>query len=181
MDVFSIADMMYPVIRRQISETTTLAEIEPLVQMSGASDEVIAELLRRFRVEIESRPTLSAAPRLLIDWGELPRVGHQVRPEFSLLCPGYEQSRPEVRVIVDGELDQEGDVLRRVFLEDPGLWSFQVPFRMTSSGMDCRPGQYLIEVDIAFRDVPPDQARFYCCRIRLNVKDLNETQGGCWR
>lgn len=178
MDVFSIADMMYPVIRREISETATLAEIEPLVQMSGASDDVIAELLRRFRQEIDRRPTRTAAPRLLIDWGELPRVGHQVRPEFSLLCPGYETSRPEVRVVVDGELDQEGEVLRRVFLEDPGLWSFQVPFRMTSSGMDCRPGQYLIEVDIAFRDVPPDQARFYCCRIRLNVRDVNETQGG---
>ncbi|MCA8989798.1 MAG: FHA domain-containing protein, partial [Planctomycetaceae bacterium] len=170
--------MIFPVIKQQVSENATLAEIEPLVRMNVPSEEVVAEILNRFQSELKSRQNRVAAPRLLVDWGELPRVGYQVRSECTLICPGYEQCRPEVRVIIDRELDHSDSSLRRVHAEEPGLWSFQIPFRMTSDQMDCRPGQYLIEVDLAFRDVPADLPRFYRCRIRLNVSDANATEGG---
>ncbi len=178
MDVSNIADMMFAVIKNQVSETATLEEIEPLVQMSGASDEVIAEIMARFRAEIESSQPPGSGPRLLVDWGELPRVGYQVRPEFSLICPGY-PSRPDVTVRVDQELDHDDtNCLRQPQSEDQGLWTFHVPFKMTTEGMDCRPGQYLIDVEVFFREAPAALPRFFRCRLRLNVPDANTADGG---
>lgn len=174
------ADILYQLVNSQVTPETSLAQIQQQVQAAGMAagipEHVVAEVLLRF--ESERALPAAAAPRLLVDWGELPRVGHQVRPEFSLLCPGYEQSRPEVRVTVDRDLDHDDEPTRRVQVEDPGLWSFQVPFRMTSDGMDCRPGQYVIEVDLSFRDVPAGLPRFYRCRIRLNVRDTGAEDGG---
>jgi len=110
-------------------------------------------------------------PRLFVDWGDTPRVGRQVRPEFSLVCPGY-PSRPEIQVLIDRDLDhEEAHWQPRPQEQEPGLWSFHSAFRMTSGGLDCRPGQYLIDVHVSFRDVPPQMPRFYLARIRLNVPD----------
>lgn len=174
------ADFLYQMVNSQVTPETSLDQILQLVRAAGVAagipEDVVAEVVGRF--ESERGECDVAIPRLLVDWGDLPQVGHQVRPEFSLLCQGYEHSRPEVRVTVDRELDQDDDSLRRVQIEDSGLWSFQVPFRMTSDGMDCRPGQYLIEVDLSFRDVPAGLPRFYRCRIRLNVRDAGADEGG---
>lgn len=49
-----------------------------------------------------------SAPSCLSTGGDLPRVGRQVRPEFSLICPGY-PSRPEIQVLIDRELEHEDD------------------------------------------------------------------------
>lgn len=114
-------------------------------------------------------PTPISQPRLLVDWGDTPRVGHQSRPEFFLICPGY-GGRPQIAVIVDQELDHDpSDPLRQPHWEDDGLWSFHVPFRLTSSGLDCRPGQYLIDVRVSFPEGAAGQHRCFRGRIRLKV------------
>ncbi len=124
----------------------------------------------------ESTQTL-VCPRLFVDWGDLPRVGRQVRPEFSLICPEY-PSRPEIQVLIDRDLDHEDAQWRpQPQQQEPGLWSFHSGFRMTSGGVDCRPGQYLIDVHVSFRDVPPQMPRFYRARIRLNVPDQHSGEG----
>ena len=178
MDVSSIADMMFPVIKSQITETSTLEDIEPILQTCGAPDEVIFELMARFRAELDSRTSGVSGPRLLVDWGELPRVGYQVRPELSLICPDY-PSRPDILVCVDQDLDHDAtDRLRRPQSEDRGLWTFHVPFRMTTDGMDCRPGHYVIDVEVFFREAPETLPRFFRCRLRLNVPDASAAEGG---
>ncbi len=180
METSDPTDILYQLVNSQVTPESSLDQICQQVQAAGVAagipEDVVGQVVARF--ESERGAAAVATPRLLVDWGESPQVGHQVRPEFSLLCPGYENSRPEVRVSIDRELDHDEVSLRRVQIEDPGLWSCQVPFRMTSDGMDCRPGQYVIEVDLSFRDVPAGLPRFYRCRIRLNVKDAGAEEGG---
>ena len=180
MDVTDPAGIFYQLVKSQLEPGAPLEQIREQVEAAGVaaliSEEIVAKVIDRFEAE-HAHPKFSF-PRLLVDWGELPRVGHQVRPEFSLLCPGYEDFRPELRVTVDRELDHEEDPLRRLQIDEPGLWSFHLPFRMTSDGMDCRPGQYLIEVELSFRDVPIDLPRFFRCCIRLTVTDANAVDGG---
>ena len=154
-------------------------QLQVVAASAQISDDVVAEVLERFRGELQaSEEATDTTPRLLVDWGELPKVGYQVRPEFSLLCPAYD-SRPEVQIKVDQDLEHnENDPLRRLQADEPGLWTFHVPFRMTSDGMDCRPGQYMIDVAVSFREAPATAPRFFRCRIRLNVPDLAADQGG---
>jgi hypothetical protein len=174
----NLAEVMFQVIKNQVSETPTLEEIEPLLQTGGLSDEVIVEIMARFRAEIESRQPSGSGPRLLVDWGDLPRVGYQVRPEFSLICPEY-PSRPDVIVRVDQQLDHDDTHLsRRPHREDQGLWTFHVPFTMTTDGMECRPGHYLVDVEVFFREAPAALPRFFRCCLRLNVPDANAADGG---
>lgn len=179
MDTPDPLDTVYQVVKSQIPPDTPIDQVRQQVvercQPALPSDD-IARIIKRFEAEWEG-PRVNP-PRLLVDWGELPQVGHQVRPDFSLVCPGYEACRPEIRVTIDRELDHNDPPLRRAQIEDPGLWSFQSPFRMTSDGLDCRPGQYVIEVDLSFHDVPAGAPRFYRCRIRLNVRDAGASDGG---
>ena len=181
MEIQAPAETLFNLVKSQLDQTSSIEDVEAQIQAVAENadipDDVVLEVIAKFRKELQSVPT-NTAPRLLVDWGELPRVGFQVRPEFSLLCPAY-ASRPELRVSVDRELDHDAsDSLRRPRADEPGLWSFHVPFRMTSDGMDCRPGHYLIDVELSFRDVPPELPRFYRCRIRLNVSAANAEDGG---
>lgn len=184
MDTQQASEILYNIVKSQLGSSATLPDIEPLVQTVAATagiPESVAELvLARFRAEFPTNHDTAeaATPRLLVDWGDLPRVGNQARPEFSLLCPRY-SSRPELRIHVDQALDHDStDALRRPQQDEPGLWTFHVPFRMTTDGMDCLPGQYLIDVELSFHDVPPELPRFYRCRIRLKVSDSSSDQGG---
>ncbi len=183
MDTQLASEILYNIVKSQLGSSATLPEIEPLVQTVAATTgipEPVAELvLARFRAECPANDTAKAAtPRLLVDWGDLPRVGNQARPEFSLLCPRY-SSRPELRIHVDQSLDHDStDARRRPQQDEPGLWTFHVPFGMATDGMDCRPGHYLIDVELSFNDVPPELPRFYRCRIRLNVSDSSSDRGG---
>ncbi|NQV26505.1 MAG: FHA domain-containing protein [Rhodopirellula sp.] len=43
--------------------------------------------------------------------------------------------------------------------------------------MDCRPGQYIIDVSVVFSRVPSAQPQCYHCRIRLNAPGGNERHG----
>lgn len=177
----SQADILYQAVSSQLPTPAAIDEAENLVHVvassQGISEDVATEVIDRFRAE-RGNSENNTAPRLLVDWGEPPGVGYQVRPEFSLICPEY-SARPEVAISVDRDLDHDADdPLRRPQAEDSGLWTFHVPFRMTSDGMDCRPGHYLIDVRVSFRDVGAEQPRFFRCRIRLNVPDCSSGQAG---
>lgn len=183
MEMLGPAGILYNIVKSQLGASATLVEIETQVQTvaatAGIPADVADEVLLKFRTELHvAAGGQDVVPRLLVDWGDLPRVGHQVRPEFSLLCPKY-SSRPDVQINVDRDLDHNpSDPLRRPQADEQGLWTFHVPFRMTSDGMDCRPGQYLIDMEVSFRDVPPELPRFYRCRIRLTVPHAAADEGG---
>ena len=183
MEMQGHSGILYNIVKSQLGASASLIEIETQVEAvaaaAGIPGAVADEVLTRFRAELQSAGSKQdVAPRLLVDWGELPRVGNQVRPEFSLLCPKY-SSKPELHISVDCDLDHNPqDPARRPQEDEAGLWTFHVPFRMTSAEKDCRPGQYLINVELSFRDVPPEMPRFYRCRIRLNVPHAGADEGG---
>ena len=53
-------------------------------------------------------PPEVAMPRLIVDWGDYPRLGHRSTPHFLLLCPDtYQQGRPQIHVQVDDLLDND--------------------------------------------------------------------------
>lgn len=115
-------------------------------------------------------------PRLLVDWGELPQVGRTARPLFSLIATGM-SGRPTVKVEIDRSLDNDpSDPLRQVRTEESGLWSFYVPFSLTTNGLDARPGLYVIDVAVAFPHVTAGQPRFLQTRIRLSIPDASSGQ-----
>jgi len=117
-----------------------------------------------------------SGPRLLVDWGELPQVGRTARPHFSLIATGM-SSRPTVKVEIDRSLDNDpADPLRQVRTEESGLWSFYVPFSLTTNGLDARPGLYVIDVAVTFPHATAGQPRFLQTRIRLNIPDASSGQ-----
>jgi hypothetical protein len=174
------AEVLYNLIEQALVGNETFEEIETQIQQvagsAGIDGEQVAVVIDRFRQEkLELKDLI---PRLLVDWGELPQVGRKVSPEFSLLCPAYDD-RPKVDVLVDKDLDHDpDDQLRRLEFDGSGIWNFHVPFQMKSNGMDCNPGHYIIDVRVSFRNAPSNAARFYRCRIDLKVPDLNSEQGG---
>lgn len=176
------AGILYDLVKSQLGESALLSDIARQVQAVGESagipQDVVDAVVARFRMERTPVMVPPTAPRLLVDWGDLPRVGNQARPEFSLLCPQY-TSRPELHIAVDRDLDHDAsDPLRRPQANEPGLWTFHVPFRMTTDGMDCRPGQYLINVEVVYRDAPVGMPHFYRCRIRLTAPHASAEGGG---
>ncbi|MGZ0174381.1 MAG: hypothetical protein ACKVHE_33170 [Planctomycetales bacterium] len=182
MDTQSPAGILYSLVKSQLpNESVSLSVVETQVRAVATQatipQAVVDEVLARFQAEIEERKA-PVPPRLFVDWGELPRMGHQVRPEFTLVCSGY-TTRPTVRINVDKELDHDpNDRLRRPVPDEDGLWSFHVPFRMTSDGMDCLPGQYLIDLQVSFSEAPSGLARFFRSRIRLKVSGMASDSGG---
>ena len=141
MEQQSPAAMLFNLVKTQLDGNEDLQQIENQVTVVADTcnipQEVVVEVIAEFRAQFATAVSTDAAPRLLVDWGDLPRVGYQARPEFSLLCPAY-SARPEIQIKVDRDLDHDAnDPLRRPQNDEPGLWTFHVPFRMTSEGMDC--------------------------------------------
>jgi hypothetical protein len=170
--------ILFQTIKEQLGGKPSLQEvvstIGSLAIQFGWDDSVCDRLVQRFKIELGSGVDDAQPPRLLVDWGELPRVGHTCRPEFSLICPAY-VGCPEVQVVVDRELDPDAEILHiRPQNIAPSLWTFYLPFSMSTRGIDCRPGQYLIELQLAFRDVPLALPRFFRCQIRLMVRPSSE-------
>jgi len=117
-------------------------------------------------------------PRLFVDWGEPPRVGHQCRPDFVLWCP-TDLGFPDVEVTLDKELDSQMETPRaRLQSDGSGLWNFNLPFQLTTQGVDCRPGQYLLELSVTLNQVGDPVPRFFRAQIRLNVGTNRDGQGG---
>ncbi len=137
---------------------------------------IVDRVVERLVSERSAVAAKSAVPRLFVDWGELPRIGSTARPQFSLVCPAY-ASKPELRIMVDRDLDHENrEHWRGLRCEEAGLWTFQVPFRLTTTGMNCRPGQYIVDVQVAFPDADPGQQRFFGTRIRLMVGGASDDE-----
>lgn len=117
-------------------------------------------------------------PRLLVDWGVAPRVGHQLRPRCILVCPAGWDVRPCVEVAIDPLLDNHlatGPV--ELTADGDGLWEFHAPFSMTTRNDNCRPGQYLVQVRVAFRGLQASRrARYFTCTIRLDVADSSQSE-----
>ena len=122
-------------------------------------------------------PPEVAMPRLIVDWGDYPRLGHRSTPHFLLLCPdAYQQGRPQIHVQVDDLLDNDfpADKVRTMRSEGPGLWGFHVPFSLTTEGNHCLPGHYVINVSVKYhhRDLVNSQApEAFHCAIRLRIQD----------
>ncbi len=151
------------VIREGVLSNPCLAAIGR-ADLLAALDDVVAE-----RTVVASPPVFQ--PRLLVDWGEMPQIGRSARPLCSLIGPAL-SGRPTVRVNVDRGLDHDPvDPLRQVRAEEAGLWTFYVPFSLTTNGVDSRPGLYVIDVDVTFPHAGDGQPRFLRTQIRLNLPD----------
>ena len=154
------SDIPNDVIRQAILTEPGLAGLHR-PDLEAALDEILADRHR---------------PRLLVDWGELPQVGRAARPLFSLIATGM-AGRPTIKVAVDRSLDNDpSDPLRQLRTEESGLWSFYVPFSLTTNGLDARPGLYVIDVAVTFPHVTAGQPRFLQTRIRLNIPDAASGQ-----
>ena len=154
-------------VRREVLAHPALAVLDR-PQLEAALEQVLA--LRSPEAEPE------AGPRLLVDWGELPQVGRAARPLFSLVTePSF--GRPNVRVAIDRSLDNDPlDPLRQLRSDEPGIWTFYVPFSLTSNGLDARPGLYVIDVEVNFPHVQAGRPRFLQTRIRLSIPSDGEGQ-----
>ena len=148
-----------------------------VIRTAVLSDPALATLSRPdLEAALEEILTARQRPRLLVDWGELPQVGRQARPLFTLIASGV-SGRPVIKVNVDRSLDNDSsDPLRQVRTEEEGLWSFYVPFSLTNKGLDARPGLYVIDLEVTFPHVAAGQPRFLQTCIRLNIPDATTGQ-----
>ena len=92
-------------------------------------------------------------PKFLVHWdGELPEIGQNVVALFQLVCPTAYSVRPTCKVQVDAKLDHETPKPhpRQIATGKTGNWTFNVEFGLTTDGNDCRPGTYLIKLDVRF-------------------------------
>ena len=183
-ELSSLAQAVLPVVEQfvqsQIAPDATADEIRRQVlglpTLQGFDQALLQECLQEV---LRSRGLLEVTeehePRILVDWGELPRIGFQTRPEFNLVCdPGW--SEPKIHVTVDRQLDHDvNDPTRRPRRFEAGIWSFHVPFRLTSQGIDCLPGHYLVKVEVSFRKDGQQRPRFYLTSIRLNIPSASES------
>ncbi|MEO2023174.1 MAG: hypothetical protein ABGX05_15240, partial [Pirellulaceae bacterium] len=141
-------------------------------------DKTASELAQELVSPAEPPPQPEVAmQRLIVDWGDYPRLGHRSTPHFLLLCPdAYQQGRPQIHVQVDDLLDNDfpENKARKIRSEGPGLWGFHVPFSLTTEGKHCLPGHYVINVSVKYRhrDLANSQApETFHCAIRLRIQD----------
>jgi len=170
------SEQIYDLVKSKLNGDESFEEIERLVDnlCNQFNLDYSKEVLNRFRPQATEKST----PKLLVKWGELPQIGHHSCPEFNLLCRGY-LGKPMISIRVAQNLDHDPKAqLHSPKQEQEGLWSFFVPFQLTTNQMDCRPGIYNIEIDICFSHVPQGHSNFYRCMIRLNLKSVAMENGG---
>ena len=170
-------------IRNQLTGSETATEIEAILSAAGVPSQIFGELLAQLKNDAATPTTApspppipvddTVAPRLIVDWGAAPQIGHQVRPCFMVLSPAHADGQLSVQLEIDDELDalqMTDDV--NVISPLPGQWEFHGAFRLTTDGEDCRPGQYLITLRLTFRRSRNSAAPvFFRSAIRLNVND----------
>ncbi|MDB4640712.1 hypothetical protein OAF56_03670 [Pirellulaceae bacterium] len=169
-------EMIYGLVKQSLDEKSAFQDAEKqvltLAENVGVDDETVATVLTRFREDFAIPD--HEAPRLMVDWGEPPRVGRNARPTLSLICKG-EKHPPKVGISVDSDLDHDAnDPRRQLQWEDDGIWTFCIPFRLTSKSFPCLPGQYILSVNVTFKGDAARPPRFYNTHIRLNVPDESD-------
>ncbi|MCP4479234.1 MAG: FHA domain-containing protein [Planctomycetaceae bacterium] len=169
----SPSDVLYNLVQSQIAPEETFTDVESRVRaiaaVAGITDDVTSGVLERLRLELQPPRAEEISPHLYVDWGELPKIGFQARPEINLVCePSW--SDPKIHIAIDCQLDHDPQAPSlRPRKQEAGLWSLHAPFRLTSDGMDCLPGQYLIRVKVRFRRATLGLPRIYETKIRLNI------------
>jgi hypothetical protein len=170
----TIREKIVAAIKAQLDGTESFSKVESYVKLAldnikeddraGVADEDIRQMV----LELIARK-----PVLLVDWGDHPRMGDHANPCFQILCPGFDKT-PRIQAIIDRKLDHDP---RDIFPQskEEGLWEFILPFSLTTDGKDCRPGRYMIHLNLSFPESPSKSlARFYHCDIRLNIKRVTE-------
>lgn len=195
-----MTDNVIAAIQSQLRGDESPAEIRALVQAAGLPESIAEELIQQPSASVavppppppppDSVPLNSPAaeptadipatefttPRLLVDWGVPPEVGHQTRPSFMILCDPDTHSTPRIRLFIDEHLDFSGrDQAVSVAEIDDGQWEFHSAFGLTTDGVDCRPGQYLLRVQLSFQKCPDGVPRFFHSTIRLTVGQGGQT------
>lgn len=117
-------------------------------------------------------------PQLLIDWKTLPSIGNQCTPQFLLvLTDDYQDLHPEVVHAFEPSFDCATHALTPSLNKTPeGHWEWFLPFALTQNNVDCRPGDYILTVQIKFTgNSSPDAPRRLRKTIRLVVPDPNKS------
>lgn len=122
-------------------------------------------------VEAQPQEPDEQPPRLLVHWGAAPEIGHVVRPQF-LIAASSAYAQPRVHVQIDPALDHDPEQIPDTARhEGDGLWGFHVPFALTTNRLDCRPGQYLVDVAVTFPTPGVTQLpRCFRTTIRLSIR-----------
>ncbi|MCH8829854.1 MAG: FHA domain-containing protein [Planctomycetes bacterium] len=117
-------------------------------------------------------------PQLRVDWGDQLSVGRQACPQFFLSAPADFFGEPLIDITIASQLDFEPSACQpRVSQEEKNLWTFDVPFAMTTNGDDCRPGRYRIELRAAFPHAAAGCPWYFCCTFRFIVGEAGESDG----
>lgn len=183
-----IGDLFAEQVRSQLSGQESPAEIERLVlaagQSVGLAGEQVSAIAKRLCEEAELLKSAKRAspsqPRLLVDWINELRIGTRAFPEFHLICPTGLESQPTVTISIDRSLDHEPDVLQPTLEchDEPGYWTFRVPFQLTTGGERCLPGIYKLEVRVEFSPTTDRRRSVFRSYIYLNVHqpDASDSQ-----
>ncbi len=177
-------DSLIETIRSELRGDESREELQRIIGAAGLPDTLFEEIVQRlqaaqpplppdFDFNAAANPSATnqdVVPRLVVDWGMLPQVGHQARPNFMVLCASSDYSQPEVHLNIDRDLDcpAHEDTISPVRIGS-GQWEFHAAFGLTTNGQDCRPGQYLIRIRLRFRDASTGSMRFFQSVIRINI------------
>lgn len=168
----SFPDSLIEALRASLGGMESPEEIAELIRAAGIPDPEISEIVAKIGGGGRPETPEKASPRLIVDWGSLPQVGHQARPRMLLVCPPYYHGRPNLQIRIDRELDHDfdpADLAAQLRHDGNGVWCLHVPFRLTTNDQDCRPGQYLIDVQVSLDAQGTTAKRFFHTQIRLTI------------
>lgn len=115
-------------------------------------------------------------PHLIVDWKTLPTLGAQCQPHFLLvLTDEYQIAKPKINISVTPALDFNAENLSpKLRQTTQGQWQWFFPFAVSQNGEDCRPGDYVLSVEINFDRAMNEMPRNLHCDIRLTIPQKHE-------
>ena len=168
----AVSDNLVEVLRNSLSGNESPAQVAEMLRGISIPESEIPPVLRALGLERGTGVVEVQPVRLIVDWGTWPRVGHQARPRMMVICPAPYHGRPTVVVRIDRDLDHDFDpvgLASQLRRDAEGLWSLHVPFRLSTNNTDCRPGQYVLDVEVSFEDLDGSIPRFFETQIRLTI------------
>jgi len=170
--MMSVPDSLIEALRASLGGMESPEEIAELIRAAGIPDPDISAIVAKICDGGQPKITDMSIPRLIVDWGAWPQVGHQARPRMMLACPPSYHGKPDLQIRIDRDLDHDFDpaeLASQLRHDGNGLWCLHVPFRLTTNNQDCRPGQYLIDVQIGLDAHGTAGSRFFHTQIRLTI------------